>query len=170
MVTTLYRPPNSQIEFFEKFECLITNLDEESKEFILVRDFNCDLFASDRLNNTNRLLEIANLFQLMIKHLITQATRVTKKPENIINSGVVHLEVIDHSLIFGCRKISICKNPPKIVEARNYKCYNTLEFNQDSSIALSNCDWATDDLNVIFQREDTMMRWLILADILRSAI
>ena len=63
----------------------------------------------------------------------------------MINSGLVHLRVSDHNLIFGCRKISICKNPPKIVEARNDKCYNTLEFNQDLSIVLLNCDWDADD-------------------------
>ena len=62
LVTILYRPPNTQIEFFEKFECLIMNLDKENKEFILVGDFDCDLLPSDRLNNTNGLLEITNYF------------------------------------------------------------------------------------------------------------
>ena len=41
---------------------LVTNLDEGNKEFILVGDFNCDLLASDRLNKTTRLLEIANSY------------------------------------------------------------------------------------------------------------
>ena len=118
LVTTLYRPPNTQIEFFEKFECLITNLDKENKEFILVGDFNCDLLASDRLNDANRHLEMANLFQL--KQLITEPTRVaalmqtlldlffTNKPENTINSGVVHLLIF--MLLLGSEKleVSVC--------------------------------------------------------------
>jgi exonuclease III len=116
IVTSLYRPPNSRIETFDTIENLIENLDDENKQIILVGDFNCNLLAVNRLNVTNRLLDIANLFQL--KQIITEATSITEetqtlldlfftnKPENIINSGVVHMGASDHSLIYGCRKIS----------------------------------------------------------------
>ena len=60
--------------------------------------------------------------------------------------------VSDHSLICGCRKISFCKTSPKIVETRNFKHYKTLEFKRDLSIALSNCDWSTDDPNTLWKQ------------------
>ena len=66
--------------------------------------------------------------------------------------------VSDDSVIFGCRKISIYKNPPKIVDARNYKCYNTLEFSHDLLIALSNFDWATDDPNELWKQFSDMFK------------
>ena len=122
-MTSLYRPPYSRIEIFDTSENLIENLDVENKEIILVGDFNCNLLAESRLNITNRLLDIANLFPL--KQIIAEATRITKetqtmldlffanKPENIINSGMVHLGVSDHSLIYGCRKISLLPNVTK---------------------------------------------------------
>ncbi len=114
------------------------------------------------LNVIGNLLDIANLFQL--KQIITEATRITEetqalldlfftnKPENIINSGVVHLGVSDHCLIYGCRKISLCKTSPKIVESRNFRHYKTLEFKRDLSIALSNCDWSADDPNALWKQ------------------
>ena len=50
------------------------------------------------------------------------------------------------------RKISFCKTSPKIVESRNFKHYKTLEFKRDLSIALSNCDWSTDDPNALWKQ------------------
>jgi exonuclease III len=91
IVTSLYRPPNSRIEVFDIVENLIENLDSENKEVILAGDFNCNLLAVNELNITNRLLDIANLFQLT--QIITEETQTlldlffTNKPENIIILG-----------------------------------------------------------------------------------
>ena len=76
----------------------------------------------------------------------------TNKPENIINSGVVHWGVSDHSLTCGGRKISLCKTSPKIVESRNFRHYKTLQFKRDLSIALSNCDCSADDPNALWKQ------------------
>ncbi len=101
-------------------------------------DFNCDLLIllpDNKTSFTNRLVDIINLFQLT--QVIEEPTRITSdtqtlldlfitnKPENIINSGVVQLGISDHNLIFGCRKLSLGKNQPKIVETRNYKYYKS---------------------------------------------
>ena len=110
LISTIYRPPSSKVDIFEKIENLIQNLDNENKEIILAGDVNCDLLANVHSNHTNRLLTIANLFQLT--QIIDEQTRVTEytstlvdwlmtnKPENISNTGVLHLGVSDHSLIY----------------------------------------------------------------------
>ena len=126
-------------------------------------DFNCDLLPDDKTSFTNRLVDIINLFQLT--QVIEEPTRITSdtqtlldlfitnKPENIINSGVVQLGISDHNLIFGCRKLSLGKNQPKIVETRNYKYYKSSEFKHDLLVALSNCDWAyTDNPNALWEQ------------------
>ena len=138
LISTIYRPPSSKVDIFEKIENLIQNLDNENKEIILAGDVNCDLLANVHSNHTNRLLTIANLFQLT--QIIDEPTRVTEytstlvdrlmtnKPENISNTGVLHLGVSDHSLIYGCRKIAFSRNPPKLVESRCLKNYKSSAF------------------------------------------
>ena len=124
LISTIYRPPSSKVDIFEKIENLVQNLDNENKEIILAGDVNCDLLANVHSNHTNRLLTIANLFQLT--QIIDEPTRVTEytstlvdwlmtnKPENISNTGVLHLGVSDHSLIYGCRKIAFSRKSIKI--------------------------------------------------------
>ena len=160
LVTSLYRPPNTKAEIFDLINTLIENIDGENKEFILVGDFNCDLLAINKSTLTNRFLDILNLFQL--NQVIEDPTRITShtqtlldlfitnKPENIINSGAIQLGISDHSLIYGCRKISMSKNLPKIVETRNFKHYEISEFKRDLSTALSNCEWNVDDPNALW--------------------
>jgi proteasome assembly chaperone (PAC2) family protein len=59
------------------------NLDDENKEIILVGDFNCNILAVNRLTITNRLLDIANLFQL--KQIITEATRIMEETQTLLD-------------------------------------------------------------------------------------
>ena len=165
LVTSLYRPPNTKAEIFDLFNTLIENIDGENKEFILVGDFNCDLLAVNKSTLKNRFLDTLNLFQ--VNQVIEEPTRITShtqtlldlfianKPENIIYSGVIQLGISDHSLIYGCRKNSMCKNLPKIVETRNFK-HKISECKRDLSTALSNCEWNVDDPNALWiQFRDT---------------
>ena len=62
LITSVYMPPSSRIEYFEKIEILFQNLDSEHKELIIVGDFNCDLLKNNLRNHTKRLNEITNLF------------------------------------------------------------------------------------------------------------
>ena len=75
LISTIYRPASSKVDIFEKIENLIQNLDDENKEIIFAGDVNCDLLANVHSNHTNRLLTIANLFQLT--QIIDEPTRVT---------------------------------------------------------------------------------------------
>ena len=43
LISTWYRPPNSSIDLFNKFENILRLIDIEEKESIIVGDLNCDL-------------------------------------------------------------------------------------------------------------------------------
>ena len=43
IVTTIYRPPHSLVEWFDRAEKLVSKIDSENKECILARDMNCDM-------------------------------------------------------------------------------------------------------------------------------
>ena len=68
---------------------------------------------------------LASTYQF--EQMIKEPTRVTatsrtlidlafcNKPEMITMSGVDHIGISDHSLIYVCRKISIPRNEPKVI-------------------------------------------------------
>ena len=72
---------------------------------IILGDFNCDLFSSTISNHTRKLYDLIEVFHFY--QIITQPTRITQNsetlidvaltncPENIINSGVVHVGISD---------------------------------------------------------------------------
>jgi hypothetical protein len=47
LITSVYRPPSSRIEYFEKIEILFQNLDSEHKELIIIGDFKRDLLKNN---------------------------------------------------------------------------------------------------------------------------
>ena len=57
IVTTIYRPPESNVEWFKRAEELISRIDIEGKESILAGDMNCDLLKP-RDNDTEHIKRI----------------------------------------------------------------------------------------------------------------
>ena len=55
----------------------------------------------------------------------------SNKPELIIDSGVEHIGISDHSMIYVCRKVSIPRKEPKIVNTRQYKYFEINAFRSD---------------------------------------
>ena len=96
--------------------------------------FNREKKRKKRLTNNNaashtvRMAPLASTYQF--EQIIKEPTQVTaasrtlidlafcNKPELIPMSGVDHLGISDHSLIYVCRNISIPRNEPKIISAR----------------------------------------------------
>ena len=53
---------------------------------------------------------------------------VTKTPEKISDSGVIHTGISDHSLVFAIRKISVVKKDEHSIEIRSMKNFNENKF------------------------------------------
>ena len=104
----------------------------ESKEHIIIGDLNCN-YLSDRIStHLSQLQQLSLTYQF--QQLINEPTRITpisstlsdvvltNEPSRIIKSGVVHLGLSDHSLVYAVRKFSIpSKNTHKHVTTCSFK-------------------------------------------------
>jgi hypothetical protein len=78
-----------------------------------------------------------------VEQLIESPTRITSntkslidlvfsnKPDFIIKSGVEHVGISDHSMVYVHRKISVPRKSPKVVNTRQYRYYNIPLFKFD---------------------------------------
>ena len=118
----------TSLDLFSDYKECIRKMDYENKEVITIGDFNCDwnnLAERTISPQTKRIVDLAQTFQY--EQLIKESTRITEtsstlidlafsnKPELIIDSGVEHIGISDHSMIYVCRKVSIPRKEPKIV-------------------------------------------------------
>ena len=74
LVTTIYRPPDKPVAYFDQTETLLSSTDLEGKESILMGDLNCDLLC-ELNNNTKNLRRL--LFTYGFSQLIKEPTRTT---------------------------------------------------------------------------------------------
>ena len=126
-------------------------LDGQNKELILTVDLNCDLSLSVLQSHSRRLMDILELFQM--KQVIADPTRITSNTASLLDiiatnradkvkeSGVIHLGISDHSLVYVSLKVSVPRDKPKIVESRNLKNYNINHFNGHISHLSRNSSW-----------------------------
>ena len=105
----IYRPPNADIkQFFIHFEDILSSLYIAYDNMLCIGDLNIDLL---NINSSifNDLEHIVSTFNL--KQIITEPTRITNTNmslldpifcnfENIIESGVIHTNISDHSPVF----------------------------------------------------------------------
>ena len=80
-------------------------------------DLNRDMIATRYDNDTRKLVSVTDIYGL--QQLITEPTRITPTsatlidviftncPDRVVCSGVRHLSISDHSLVFAYRKLSI---------------------------------------------------------------
>ena len=140
LVSTVYGPPSAPPEFFDNLEKLVKAIDDENKEMYILGDLNCDMLRKDNEINTATMTVKSLYEQYQLYQLIDQATRitmttsslidliVTSTPEKILDSGVIHTGISDHSLIFAIRKISIMNKPENTIEITNMKNFNEHNF------------------------------------------
>lgn len=114
LISTWYRPPNSDNDIFDKYDSFLCKCDSENKELMVVGDLNCDVAKASPDLHTRRLQFLCSLYQC--DQLINEPTRVTQtsatlidliltnRPENISHSGVIHVGISDHSMIFAVKK------------------------------------------------------------------
>ena len=118
LVSTWYRPPNSSIHLFAKFQDLLDKVESLGIENNIIGDLNCNVSANVVDNNTHHLLELTELYQYT--QLIKEPTRITSssstlidlfltnEPNNFTTAGVNTIGISDHNLIYAVRKHS-CK-------------------------------------------------------------
>ena len=129
----MYRPPNSNTNLLDDFETFLHKCDLANEELIIMGDLNCDVSKFPPESNTRKLQFLSLLYQL--DQLISEPTRVTgtsatltdlfftNNPENIIQSGVVHIGMSNHSLMYmyAVRKFTLPKSRESAKIARNFK-------------------------------------------------
>jgi len=115
LVATCYRPPNSTVSLFNEFEELVNKVDTGNWEFFLLGDINVDLMVDTTSANAGKLKHIFDIYGL--DQLITEPTRITissrslidlcitNTPTKVAKSGVVHLAISDHALIWMTYKV-----------------------------------------------------------------
>ena len=154
IISTWYRPPNSSTLLYTHLETFVSRLDTENVEHILLGDFNCNLLVEND-PNTSALMNISTVYGL--DQLIKSPTRVTPHSStlidviftsnlnNIVCSGVSHIGISDHSLVYVYRKIA--QRPPcsgsNHVSFRNFKGFNSDHFRTE----IRNQDWNMADHN-----------------------
>ena len=171
LVATWYRLPSSQIDLFDEWALFLSKCDTENKELIIVGNFNCDLSKALPDSHTQRLKFLCSLYQL--KQFINELTRVTSTSatlidliltntrENILQSGVIHLGISDHSLVYALRKFSLPKSFPKYKDVRNFKNFNENQFIVDVMLM----PW-----ELVYQHNDPNLCWQVWKDLFPQAL
>ena len=135
-VGNVYRPPSAPVE---SSKCLISTFDSISSknEMIILGDFNKNWLDNSSVKDKN------NFENLNLTQLITEPTRITPRPESLldwilvthperfIESGVLSDCFSDHSVIYCVWKIKIPKTPPKLIKIRQHKKMNIDLFIND---------------------------------------
>ena len=92
-------------------------IDHENKELYILGDLNSDLWTTKQTRAKRLLMELCEIYQL--KQLITEPTRITpnsstlidviltNSPSGIIGSGVLHMTISDHCLIYAVLKFAV---------------------------------------------------------------
>ena len=144
LISNQYRPPNSPIELFAKFDVLLAKIEAENVESNIVDDINCDMMAVTPDNETRHLIELCELYQYT--QLIKEPTRVTSSSKSLIDlflaneavkfatSGVSPIGCSDHSLIYVSRKLTCPRSIPRIIESRQYKNFVPDDFVNDMAL------------------------------------
>ncbi|CAB3993600.1 Hypothetical predicted protein, partial [Paramuricea clavata] len=105
-----------------------------------ITELNTKLSQQHIQTPTRTTYNSSSLIDLILTHINDDKT---------LEAGVVDLGISDHSLVYICRKISIPKEPPKIVFTRQFKNYNSHQFKEELSY-YTNLDPTSNDPNVLW--------------------
>ena len=113
-----------------------------SNDVIFLGDFNCDMMEPNKPPMDGRdLCDLLDIYNL--KNLITSPTRITKtsktlldliltnNKKRILSSGVVDVQISDHSLVFTILRLSAPRLQSRKIYARSYKNFNPNIFLED---------------------------------------
>ena len=164
LVLVWHRPPSDLVGSFNKLEKVLSFLDKEGKEIILLGDTNCDLTPKQAElpidNNSKHMLDLYELFSS--KQLIEEPTRVTPNTasiidhiatthaRNIVKSGVYEGSLSDHYMVYCNRKFNgAVEKGHNVIKTRKMKNFNKDVFLADvSGICWERMLYETDDIDV----------------------
>lgn len=162
LVGNVYRPPNSKIEFNDRFEDFMDFVINENKEYILLGDFNKNLLNEEIENEWGNFTTSLGLTQL-----VSEPTRVTKDSktlidhiytnfeENIHSISVKQLCLSDHYGVFCNRKSNseLGKNTHQTITYRSFKNFDESKF----LIDLSHVPWEI--IQTFDNVDDIVLAW-----------
>ena len=117
LVTTGYRPPDSEVKLFDDFEEILRSLDAESHESIIMGGMNCDYLKPNN-NNTKHIKRIFHTCGYT--QMIGEPTRTTDHSKN-------------HDVVYMTRSMKKpqVKMKRKIVETKKYSKFDSEQFRND---------------------------------------
>ena len=143
LVINWYRPPNSNVEVFNNFETVVSNIDALNLHYFILGDMNCDTLCSRRSWQTTKLFDIMDSYNC--KQLITQYTRVTATtstavdliftncPDKCSSSGIIEISLSDHYMIYCVigKTSSVPQNYHKYKCNRDFKRFSPQSYISD---------------------------------------
>ena len=140
LIAATYKPPNvKEANFLESLSNSLAKIDLDKNGLVLMGDFNIDQLGK---SSASRLLKSFAVVNDM-KQLTNEPTRITEysktltdliityREPKIVQSGIIHTTLSDHSLVFCVMKEGVTKLPPRKFEYRSFKNYNKTEFIND---------------------------------------
>ncbi len=129
IVGCLYRPEYHKEVFTDALDETISQMQDKNKEIYLLGDFNRDILVKVKKPITKQLLEVCKV--ALLEQMINEPTRITEHsktaviftshPEHIIQTGLLHFGISDHSMAFMVCKSHIPKLPLRETWVRNFK-------------------------------------------------
>lgn len=171
LVSSWYRPPKSSPDLFCRFERLIDKIDSNNLELYLLGDLNCNLLPNAFDENKNALLNVFDIYGLT--QLIKEPTRITQTsqtlldlcitnfPDKISKSGIIHVGISDHSLIYAIRKSNYMNIGSRNIIKRDLRHFNETCFLND----LNQINW-----NEVSSFDDPDQMWVVWRDNLMNVI
>ena len=115
----------------------------DTKAFFIAVKVDYDLSFTDLDHSSRSLMDIIGLYNL--SQLINELTRVTdysstlidhifrNTPDKVVCSGVSHISISDHSLIYAYRKLSVSllSRRQLMVNCRKFKNFDPIKFCHD---------------------------------------
>ena len=136
-IFTIYKAPDQLLESLtEELDAALSSISLEA-EVILLGNFNVNFLATKNYASRTlkrKLLSFTSMYNL--EQLIDKPTRITENSSTlidllfannnhrIVSSGVLHVNLSDHSLIYCVIKAGVRRAPGRVIEYRSYKTYS----------------------------------------------
>ncbi|MCU7800226.1 MAG: hypothetical protein KZQ70_08805 [gamma proteobacterium symbiont of Lucinoma myriamae] len=158
LVGNMYRPPDSRVEYNDRFEDFIDTVTKEGKEIILLGDLNKNLIGGQADKEWLNLT-----LSLGLSQMVDEPTRVTENSSTLIDHIYTNIEenitrvtvcksaISDHYAIFGNRKLNsfIRKHSHQTITYRSFKDFDENAFIHDLSLVPWEIIQNFDDINEI---------------------